>query len=92
MPAPGRGFPLGVFQARCSWHDMPEKHLPLPLCGSRRSVSPCVYVNLSVNALDPRCRVFGKLREQAPLEIWESAEFGRFRVRVAGGATRTSRP
>jgi hypothetical protein len=49
-------------------------------------------VNLSVNALDPRCRVFGKLREQAPLEIWESAEFGRFRERVAGGAARTSRP
>ena len=53
--------------------------------GADGSLSPCVYVNLPVNALDPRCRVFGNVRERDSLEIWESAQFRRFRERLAGG-------
>jgi MoaA/NifB/PqqE/SkfB family radical SAM enzyme len=53
--------------------------------GADGSVSPCVYVNLAAEGLGPRRRVFGNVREQDPLEIWQSAEFRRFRERLAGG-------
>jgi MoaA/NifB/PqqE/SkfB family radical SAM enzyme len=53
--------------------------------GADGSVSPCVYVNLPAEGLDPGRRVFGNVREQDPLEIWESAEFKRFRERLADG-------
>jgi MoaA/NifB/PqqE/SkfB family radical SAM enzyme len=49
------------------------------------SVSPCVYVNVPAAAADPTRRVFGNVHDQDPLAIWESAEFRRFRERLAGG-------
>lgn len=49
------------------------------------SLSPCIYVNLPANAADPKRRVFGNVRHTNPIEIWESAEFRRFRERLAGG-------
>ena len=50
------------------------------------SVSPCVYVNVPVDRLDPDRRVFGNVNATDPLEIWESAAFRRFRDGLAGGA------
>jgi MoaA/NifB/PqqE/SkfB family radical SAM enzyme len=49
------------------------------------SVSPCVYVNVPVDRLDPDRRVFGNVNEMEPLEIWESAAFRRFRDGLATG-------
>jgi radical SAM protein with 4Fe4S-binding SPASM domain len=49
------------------------------------SVSPCVYVNVPVGIADPKRRVFGNVRDQDPVQIWESAEFRRFRERLACG-------
>jgi len=48
-------------------------------------ISPCVYVNVPADMPDPRHRVFGNVRDQNPLEIWESADFRRFRERLATG-------
>jgi MoaA/NifB/PqqE/SkfB family radical SAM enzyme len=53
--------------------------------GADGSVSPCVFVNLPAAGLDPGRRVFGNVRDQDPLGIWESVEFRRFRERLAGG-------
>ncbi len=53
--------------------------------GADGSVSPCVYVNLPAEGLDSGRRVFGNVREQDPLGIWESVEFHCFRKRLAGG-------
>jgi len=53
--------------------------------GADGSISPCVYVNLPVEGLDPRRRVFGNVRDRDPLGIWESDECRRFRDRLAGG-------
>ncbi|MCU0560880.1 MAG: radical SAM protein [Desulfobacterales bacterium] len=49
------------------------------------SVSPCVYVNVPVNTADPARRVFGNVRDQDPVAIWENADFRRFRERLACG-------
>jgi radical SAM protein with 4Fe4S-binding SPASM domain len=49
------------------------------------SVSPCVYVNVPVTVPEPKRRVFGNVRDQDPVQIWESAEFRRFRERLACG-------
>jgi radical SAM protein with 4Fe4S-binding SPASM domain len=49
------------------------------------SLSPCIYVNLPTHTSDARRRVFGNVREQDPLEIWESFDFRRFRERLACG-------
>ncbi len=49
------------------------------------AVSPCVYVNVPAAVVDPRRRVFGNVREQDPLAIWESEGFRRFRERLACG-------
>jgi MoaA/NifB/PqqE/SkfB family radical SAM enzyme len=48
-------------------------------------VSPCVYVNVPADILDSQHRVFGNVREQEPLDIWQSADFRRFRERLAQG-------
>jgi MoaA/NifB/PqqE/SkfB family radical SAM enzyme len=48
-------------------------------------LSPCVYVNLPARGPDPKRRVFGNVRDQDPLAIWESDEFRRFRNRLASG-------
>jgi MoaA/NifB/PqqE/SkfB family radical SAM enzyme len=47
------------------------------------SISPCVYVNLPGSGSGRR--VFGNVRDQDPLAIWESKEFRRFRNRLASG-------
>jgi radical SAM protein with 4Fe4S-binding SPASM domain len=49
------------------------------------SVSPCVYVNVPLAIAGPKRRVFGNVRDQDPVQIWESAEFRRFRERLACG-------
>ena len=49
------------------------------------SVSPCVYLHVPVQAVDPKRRVFGNVRETDPLQIWDSVDFRRFRERLAGG-------
>ncbi len=49
------------------------------------SVSPCVYVNLPATPADSRRRVFGNVRNQDPLQIWESPDFKRFRERLVCG-------
>lgn len=48
-------------------------------------ISPCVYLNVPADEIDSKHRVFGNVREQDPLEIWESADFRRFRERLAKG-------
>jgi MoaA/NifB/PqqE/SkfB family radical SAM enzyme len=48
-------------------------------------ISPCVYLNVPADDVDSKHRVFGNVREQDPLEIWESADFRRFRERLAKG-------
>jgi MoaA/NifB/PqqE/SkfB family radical SAM enzyme len=49
------------------------------------SVSPCVYVNVPAKIADPKRRVFGNVRDQDPIAIWENADFRRFRERLACG-------
>jgi MoaA/NifB/PqqE/SkfB family radical SAM enzyme len=49
------------------------------------AVSPCVYLNVPVDAIDPQRRVFGNVRETDPLRIWDGADFRRFRERLASG-------
>jgi len=49
------------------------------------SVAPCVYLNVPVDRLDPKRRVFGNVNETDPLDIWASAAFRRFRDGLAGG-------
>lgn len=49
------------------------------------SVSPCVYLNVPAEVLDPKRCVFGNVRQTNPIEIWESFEFRRFRERLACG-------
>ncbi len=47
------------------------------------SVSPCVYLNVPADVVDSKRRVFGNVRTQQPLAIWESEGFRRFRDRLA---------
>jgi MoaA/NifB/PqqE/SkfB family radical SAM enzyme len=47
------------------------------------SISPCVYVNLPGGGSERR--IFGNVRDQDPLAIWESEDFRRFRDRLASG-------
>jgi len=49
------------------------------------SLSPCIYVNLPAAMADSRRRVFGNVREQDPLAIWQNADFRRFRERLTCG-------
>lgn len=49
------------------------------------AVSPCVYVNVPMSCQDPNRRIFGNVREQDPLEIWESNAFRSFRESLAKG-------
>jgi len=48
-------------------------------------LSPCLYVNLPARGPDPKRLVFGNVRDQDPLAIWESEEFRHFRMRLASG-------
>lgn len=49
------------------------------------SVAPCVYLNVPADIDDTERRVFGNVREQDPMEIWERPNFKRFRARLACG-------
>lgn len=49
------------------------------------SVSPCVYVNVPTVTADPGRRIFGNVRDQDPIAIWENADFRHFRERLACG-------
>ena len=49
------------------------------------SVSPCVYVNVPADLVDPCRRVFGNVGEQDPMAIWEKEDFKRFRESLASG-------
>jgi len=49
------------------------------------AVSPCVYLNVPTDVVDPRRRIFGNVNAANPIEIWESPEFLRFRERLACG-------
>ena len=49
------------------------------------SVSPCVYVNVPAKVADSNRRVFGNVREEDPVAIWEGEDFRRFRERLACG-------
>jgi MoaA/NifB/PqqE/SkfB family radical SAM enzyme len=49
------------------------------------AMSPCVYVNVPADVVDPRRRIFGNVREQDPIDIWESERFRRFREGLACG-------
>jgi MoaA/NifB/PqqE/SkfB family radical SAM enzyme len=42
-------------------------------------------VNVPAAVSDPRRRVFGNVHEQDPWEIWNSADFKRFREHLAAG-------
>lgn len=47
------------------------------------SVSPCVYLNVPADEDSTGRRVFGNVREQDPLAIWDSDAFRRFREDLA---------
>ncbi|NLI82045.1 MAG: radical SAM protein [Deltaproteobacteria bacterium] len=47
------------------------------------SVSPCVYLNLPAEGLDDVTCIFGNVRDENPLEIWERTEYSHFRNRLA---------
>jgi MoaA/NifB/PqqE/SkfB family radical SAM enzyme len=49
------------------------------------ALSPCVYLNVPAEIADPQRRVFGNVREQDPVQIWERADFRRFRERLECG-------
>jgi MoaA/NifB/PqqE/SkfB family radical SAM enzyme len=76
-------------------YELPDKDAPGNDCSENisrylfvsadGSVSPCVYVNMPVDPDDPNRRVFGNIREQDPLEIWEIEAFRSFRERLAQG-------
>lgn len=49
------------------------------------SVSPCVYLNVPARAADPNRRVFGNVRDEEVLDIWEKEDFRHFREGLACG-------
>jgi len=81
----GVGFHWGLPRPEASGTSCKEKIDRSLYVGADGSVSPCVYVNLPAAAFDPRRRIFGNVREQDPLRIWEGGECRRFRDRLAGG-------
>ncbi len=65
---------------------------PAPCCRERAhrtlyvdaagEVSPCVYLNVPIDADQPRRTVFGQVNETAPAEIWDIPEYTAFRQAV----------
>ena len=49
------------------------------------TVSPCVYRNVPAGALEGRRLLFGDLRAEDPVAIWEKEGFRRFRERLTAG-------
>ena len=47
------------------------------------TLSPCIYVNLPAHTVDPQRRVFGNIKEQGLMQIWQSEDFQRFRECLA---------
>lgn len=48
-------------------------------------VSPCIYVNLPTDTVDPLRRVYGNVNTQDPFEIWHSPAFTAFRQGLLTG-------
>ena len=65
---------------------------PAPCCRERAhrtlyadasgEISPCVYLNVPMDAEQPRRTVFGQVEETSPLEIWERPDYVAFRASV----------
>ena len=65
---------------------------PAPCCRERAhrtlyadasgEISPCVYLNVPMDAEQPRRTVFGQVNETSPLEIWERPDYVAFRTLV----------
>ena len=65
---------------------------PAPCCRERAhrtlyadasgEISPCVYLNVPMDAEQPRRTVFGRVNESDPTEIWELPEYQAFRMAV----------
>lgn len=65
---------------------------PAPCCRERAhrtlyadaegQISPCVYLNVPLDAPQPGRTVFGNARDESPMAIWEKAEYADFRAKV----------
>ena len=65
---------------------------PAPCCRERAhrtlyadasgEISPCVYLNVPMDAEQPRRTVFGQVNETDPIEIWDIPEYQAFRKAV----------
>ena len=65
---------------------------PAPCCRERAhrtlyadasgEISPCVYLNVPIDAEQPRRTVFGQVNESDPVKIWELPEYQDFRRAV----------
>ena len=65
---------------------------PAPCCRERAhrtlyadasgEISPCVYLNVPIDAEQPRRTVFGRVDEANPLEIWDRPDYVAFRASV----------
>ena len=65
---------------------------PAPCCRERAHktmyvdaeghISPCVYLNVPLDAPDARRTVFGNVGEESPVAIWEKPEYAAFRTEV----------
>ena len=65
---------------------------PAPCCRERAhrtmyvdaegQISPCVYLNVPINAVERGRTVFGNVLQQSPVDIWDKAEYADFRARV----------
>lgn len=65
---------------------------PAPCCRERAhrtlyvdaagEISPCVYLNVPIDAEQPRKTVFGQVNERDPLAIWAIPEYAAFRQAV----------
>lgn len=65
---------------------------PAPCCRERAhrtlyadasgEISPCVYLNVPMDAEQPRRTVFGQVNETSPLEIWDRPDYVAFRSKV----------
>ena len=45
-------------------------------------ISPCVYLNVPINAVERGRTVFGNVLQESPVDIWDKAEYADFRARV----------
>lgn len=79
----GFGFHYGLPHPDAPGHTCRENIARSLYISADGSVSPCVYLNVPAGISDSNRRIFGNVREQDPLAIWESDGFRRFRDRLA---------